>query len=342
MNLFFLKISIAIIVLVHIALRPCMAEDIIFMYNPFGRLKYDVIFEEYLRLHRPNAKFYSFKINPDNDEEMQQVIADIRKRQPSLIYIWGTLASLKIAGTIEDMEQKKGNYITDIPIVVMSVTQPAVVGLVRDLTNPGRNVTGISHIVPIPLQLDAIRRYRPFTKLGMVYNPLEPNSIWVRDVLTELAENNKFSLVAYPVSTDIRGNLQPESIPGLLKKIKTQGVDWLYLGPDAYVAGTHRKTVVDTCWDIKLPIFSTTAGPAIESKALLGLFVRHHHLGAHAGRKAKLILEGKNPATIPIETPQLFSLVVNMDAAEHLGMLPPTEMLDLAEIARPLTQGKMQ
>ena len=316
------------------------AEEKIFMYNPFGRLKHDDAFEEYLRLHRPNARFYNYKVNPDNEVEMQAVIADIRKQKPSLIYTWGTPTTLRIAGKIDDVAKRNGDYIYDIPIVFVSVTQPVTAGLVRNLENPNRNVTGTVHIAPIPLQLNTIRQYRPFTKLGMVYNPLEPNSLWVKEVLTDIATKEKFTLLAYPVPVNANGKLQPEAIPDLLRNIKSQGAEWLYLGPDAYVAGFQRKTVVDVCWDIGLPIFAVTEGPVSESKALLGLFVHHQHLGAHAARKAKLILEGKNPGSIPIDTPQQFSLVINMDAAEHYNMLPPAGMVDLADLARPLTQGK--
>jgi putative tryptophan/tyrosine transport system substrate-binding protein len=220
-------------------------EDTIFMYNPLRRLKHDDAFEEYLKIHRPNARFFWQKIDLDNEAAMRDVIADIRKRRPSLIYTWGTLATMRIAGKIEDVENGRGDHISDIPIVFVSVTQPAAVGIVRDLQHPRRNVTGVSHIVPIHMQLKAIREYRAFTKLGMVYNPLEPNSIWVRDRLLSMAPKEGFTLSAYPVPLDANKKLQPEGIPALLKTLKSEGAQWLYLGPDAYVAGAQRKVVVD-------------------------------------------------------------------------------------------------
>ncbi len=317
-------------------------EESIFMYNPLGRLKHDDAFEEYLKIHRPNAKFYFQKINLEDEGAMREVIADIRRRRPALIYTWGTLATLRIAGKIEDIEKGRGDHISDIPIVFVSVTQAAAVGIVRDLQRPGRNVTGVSHIVPLHMQIKAIREYRPFTKLGMIYNPLEPNSVWVRDNLLSMASKEMFTLISYPVPLDANKKLQPEAIPELLKAVKAEGAEWLYLGPDAYVAGAQRKTVVDVCYEIGLPIFAVTEGPVLESKALFGLFIKHQYLGAHAAQKAKLILEGKKPDSIPIETPQKFSMVINMDAAEHYGLMPPAGMVDLAEIARPLSQGKVK
>lgn len=317
-------------------------EDKIFMYNPLGRLKHDDAFEEYLKVHRPKASFYFQKLDLGNEVAMRQVLSDIRRLRPSLIYTWGTLATLRIAGKIEDIENKRGDYIDDIPIVFVSVTEPVTVGIVRNLQHPGRNVTGVSHIVPLHMQLKAIREYRPFTKLGMVYNPLEPNSIWILNSLLSMATKEGFTLIAYPVPLDASKKLQPEFIPSLLRTLKDKGAQWLYLGPDAYVAGTQRKVVVDVCYEIGLPIFAVTEGPVLESKALFGLFVKHQYLGAHAAQKAKLILEGKNPGSIPIETPQKFSLVINMDAAEHYKLLPPAGMLDLAEISRPLSQGKLK
>jgi len=316
--------------------------DEIFMYNHLNRLKHEDAFQEYLTIHRPNSRFEFHKINPDNDAEMRNIIIDIRKRKPSLIYTWGTLSTLRIAGKIEDIENGKGDYITDIPIVFVSVTQPVAVGIVRDLQHPGRNVTGVSHIVPLHMQIKTMREYRPFKKLGNIYNSLEPNSVWVRDTMAGMASKEGFQFISYSVPLDANKKLQPEAIPDLLKTLKSEGAEWLYLGPDSYVAGIQRKVVVDVCYEIGLPIFAATEGPVLESKALVGLFVKHQYLGAYAAQKAKLILEGKKPDSIPIDTPQKFSLIVNMDAAEHYGLLPPAGMLDLAETARPLTQGKIK
>lgn len=336
-----LKLAVASLGTPFAIARPDTTSDIrIFMYSPQGRTRVEEAFEEYLRIHRPDARFYFHDVVPADEALMHRAIEDIRRQRPTLVYTWGTLTTLRIAGRIEDIENGRGDHISDIPIVFASVTQPVAAGIVRECQHPGRNVTGISHIVPLEMQVKTIGAYRAFTKLGMIYNPAEPNSVWVRDGLFSVAHKAGFTLIAYAVPLDSTGKPQGAAIPSLLKAIKAEGATWLYMGPDAFIAGAQQRTqVVDVCYEIGLPIFAATEGPVKASKALLGLFIRHEHIGAHAARKAKLILEGRKPESIPIDTPQKFSLVVNMDAADHYGLMPPAGMLDLAETARPITQG---
>ncbi len=60
-------------------------------------------------------------------------------------------------------------------------------GLLRTLEDHGRNATGVSQVAPLPVQLNAIRAYRLFTRLGYLHNPAEPNSVPIRDRLKELS-----------------------------------------------------------------------------------------------------------------------------------------------------------
>lgn len=305
------------------------AHETIFMYNPFGSLKHDEAFEAYLKIHRPDTRFVHFKSNPADSSVMEQQFTQLSEARPNLIYSWGTPTTLAISGKIKD-----------IPIVFVSVSDPVAVGLVGKLAKPAGNLTGTINVAPLEMQLKTIRQYKDFQKLGMLYNPLEPNSLALLKKMQKLSKSQGFKLIAYPVA--LKAGVKepdPQSIPRILQEIQGQGAQWLYLGPDAYVAGVERKRVVDTCWDLRLPIFAATEGPVSESKALLGLFIEHRLLGEHTARKAKLILEGKSAGTIPIDSPAHVSLIINLDVAEHLNMLPPENLKYLAHIARPLSQG---
>ena len=74
------------------------------------------------------------------------------------------------------------------------------------------------------------------------------------------------------------------------------------------------------------------SGPG-SGAALTGLVSRYYSVGQLAGAKALVILvAGKSPAQVPVETLKRFSLLVNMQVARSLRLYPPIDMLNYAEV----------
>ena len=78
-----------------------------------------------------------------------------------------------------------------IPIVYAAVYDPVAVGVTA------RNSTGISCKVPMTSLLKYLRKLMPFTKLAIVYNESEPDSVRQAEELTQLE-----SSVRVPERTD--------------------------------------------------------------------------------------------------------------------------------------------
>lgn len=103
------------------------------------------------------------------------IIADIRKNPPDLVYTWGTGVTSRVAGKYDQVDPAQN--ITDLPVVFVMVSSPWKTGIAAPAGQTRPNVTGATHIAPLPAQIQAIRAYRPMTKLGVVYNSQEDNSI---------------------------------------------------------------------------------------------------------------------------------------------------------------------
>ena len=86
-------------------------------------------------------------------------------------------------------------HVTDIPVVFNIVADPVGAGLAPAFAATGRNLTGVSHLVPMADQLKAMQRFRQVTKLGVIYNVSEPNSRLAVAQLRGLAAQFKFQLV---------------------------------------------------------------------------------------------------------------------------------------------------
>ncbi len=258
------------------------------------------------------------------------LVAEARAMQVDLIYTWGTSVSLAVAGRHDQIDPKV--HVTDIPILFTMITSPEGSGLVKSRASSGRNITGTCHVVPTGQQLSAIRAYRRFQRLAIIYNPAEPNSIQIADELRAASKRDGFTLVERPAPLDAKDQPMASALPGLIDDLVRQKVELLYIGPDSFVAA-NRKLVTEMALARGLPTFSATEGPLRDGKALFGLVSGYENLGRLNAYKATQILQQRiAPSKIPVETLARFSYLVNMSVARSLNFYPPLRVVNYAEV----------
>jgi putative ABC transport system substrate-binding protein len=261
---------------------------------------------------------------------MQGFIDEIRATRPDLIYTWGTSVTLGVVGTWDAYDPAK--HITEIPVVFTLVAAPVLAKIVPDLKASRRNVTGVFHVAPTEAQIRAMASYRPFKSLGILYTPTEQNSVVVVDEVREVSKRLGFAVVAKPLKLDAAKRVTAEGAPEMIREMKEQKVDWLYLPPDSYLGTQAKAVIIPAAMENKLPTFASTE-QLMETGALTGLVSRYHSIGQFTAYKAEQILVHKVPASkIPIETLTRFSLQVRMDVAEQLSLPPPLPMFNYAEL----------
>ncbi|WP_298208936.1 ABC transporter substrate-binding protein [Acidovorax sp.] len=286
-------------------------------------------FTSYLQRQDVPVRYVNIRFSGKADD-IPDLRSRVRAANPDLIYVWGTPTSLALAGRYD---QPAGNPIRDIPIVFTEVTDPVGAGLIPALEKPARNVTGVSHVAPLPVQLNAIRAYRPFAKLGYLHNPVEPNSAIIRDRLKELAKTQNFEVVEAALPLLPSGAPDPGQIAPQVKDLAERGADILYVGPITFLAFTHRDAVTAAALDNKLPTFCATESIVRKSGCMFGLFSNGSNIGRYAASMARQILvEKKAPQDIPASTLQRFSLLINMRTVQALGLYPPMLLLNVAEV----------
>jgi putative ABC transport system substrate-binding protein len=211
------------------------------------------------------------------------------------------------------------------------VTAPVAVRLVDGSGLSRRNITGTSHVVPVADQLKAMRTYRPFSRLAVLYNPAESNAVLTLEDLRDEARRQAFTLIEEPVPLR-NGQPDPQGLPAALERIAAKDPQFLYLGPDSFIMA-NIGAVTSRAVALGLPTFSAVEPPLRTGSALFGLVSRYYNLGRLTAHKAVQILrEGRPPGTIPVETLSRFSLVIRMDVAQRLSFYPPLSMLDYAEL----------
>lgn len=264
--------------------------------------------------------------------KVPRLIAEARAMKADLIYTWGTPVTLAVAGREGAVDPAL--HVTDIPVVFTMVAAPQSAGLVKSLASSGRNITGASHVVPTDQQLSAIRAYRRFDRIAIIYNPAEPNSVLNVRELRKAAAGGRFQLVEQPVPLDAKGLPRPSELPRLVAELAAQHVQLLYIGPDSFLAA-QRATLTNAALEQRLPTFSATEIPIRDGKALFGLVSGYENVGRLTAYKAAQILQRHvAPAAIPIETLARFSYLVNMSVAAQLDLYPPLRVINYAELIR--------
>jgi putative ABC transport system substrate-binding protein len=286
-------------------------------------------FQDYFTARRIPVQITFRDLNRDASR-MPGFIEEIRRTKPDLIYTWGTSVTLGVVGTYDGVDPQQN--ITDIPVVFTLVAAPVLAKIVRDLKNPGRNVTGVFHVAPTEAQVRAMASYRPFKSIGILYTPTEQNSVVVVEEVREVSKRMGFSVIAKPLKLDANKKVTSEGAPEMVRELKQQKAEWLYLPPDSYLGTQAKAVIIPAAMAEGLPTFASTE-QLMETGALTGLVSRYHSIGQFTAYKAEQILVNKVPASrVPVETLTRFALQVRMDVAEALKLPPPLPMFNYAEL----------
>jgi putative ABC transport system substrate-binding protein len=262
--------------------------------------------------------------------KIREFVEEAKRDRPDLLYTFGTTVTLDTVGAIGTVDPKL--HIVDIPVVFNIVADPVGAKLATALAATGRNLTGVSHLVPMPDQLRVMQRFKTVKKLGVIFNPYEANSALAVEQLKNLNSQFQYELVAAALQTAPGQRVLPQDIGDAMKRLIAAAPDFIYLPSDSSLIG-QASMIVSAATAARIPVISATEGPIRDDGAFVGLVSNYSNAGAFAAHKAEQILTGKQTAgQVPIETLQRFALVVNMATALQLGIYPPLDLIRIAEL----------
>ena len=294
----------------------------------------EAAFRQYL-LHLGLQITFDVYSTGDDPARLPAILERLKAERPDLIYTTGTPTTLGIAGRFD--AGSDSGFVQDIPIVFTTVAEPIAAGIVGPGDPPVRdNVTGSSHIPPLDRQVETILTYRPVRTIGTVYNPAELNSALTVKALGSQLAGRGLDLIAVPVPLNADGLPEPEPVAGLVRGLARDGAEFLYIGPDTFIAARMGPAVTAAALDAGLPSFSTEEVCfQIAPGALVGLVSRRADQGVAAGYKAEqILLHGADPSQLPTDALAHFSLLVNVPVADARGLSPPMGLIQIAEFVR--------
>lgn len=251
-----------------------------------------------------------WRITP-NREELPGIAREFVENGVDLIIAGGTKAI-----------QAAKKETTTIPIVMTNSGDAVGTGLVASLARPGGNVTGSTQISP---QLSA-KRVQLLTEaipglshLAVLWNPDHPNTPRMfREVQAAVPD---FGLEL--ISLEVR-KPNPDFDAAFEEAISKRAGALLVLRDPLTIK--HQQRIAELAMDHRLPAMYETMN-FVEAGGLMLYGPSFRDLYRNAATFTDKILNGANPAEMPVQHPTTFELVVNQKAADAIGVTFPEPFL---------------
>ncbi len=286
-------------------------------------------FMDYLKRQNISVE-YTIRNCAQDRKKCREFVREIKLVKPDLIFTWGTAICEEIAGKID--APNKHEYIWDIPIVSLIVTDPVASKLIYSLEKPGRNITGVNHVAPVSSHLETMKTYMSkLKKVAALYNPAETNSVIMIKRIIKIKEKYNIDIKEYPIKLDENKKPIVSSIEENIAQIAQDGAEFIYMPADTFLS-VNMPLVSAISVKYKLPTFGSTESMFFDGHPLIGLLSKFYNVGLFGGLKAEQILiENKNPAKIPYEKLKNFSVLIAPDIFRAIEKYPPLEMFGYAE-----------
>ena len=257
-----------------------------------------------------------YRFADDNTTHLPELASDLVRHQVRVIATMGSALAARAAKDVTNA----------IPIVFGFGADPVKLGLVTSLNRPGGNVTGVVSLSNelFGKQVGMLHDLLPQAlRFGVLTTPRSVNNeTIVRD--TQAAASRLGLAVEI---LDVRNSADIDAVfVRLHDENRLQGLlvtnDPLFIARRVQLAILAARFAVPTIYPFR---------PQTEAGGLMSygpdLADRDRESGRYVGR----ILNGENPANLPVEQVNKFELVINVATAKALGLTFPTSMQSLAD-----------
>jgi putative ABC transport system substrate-binding protein len=212
-----------------------------------------------------------------------------------------------------------------IPIVFVTGDDPVESGLVKSLSRPGGNMTGITLISNVlgSKQLGLLRELVPAaTSIAFLTGP--GNAVFARRV-----NDTKIAAEAIWQRVNVLNADTAGEIDTAFATIVQEKVDALVVVPDTFLI-SRRDQIVALAARYAVPtMYQFREYPLVGGLVSYGASLADQF--RQAGIYTGMILKGAKPADLPVLQPTKFELVLNLKTAKTLGLTLSPGFLALAD-----------
>jgi len=247
----------------------------------------------------------------------REFAAELVRLNVAAIVAWGTNAVAAAKRATDN-----------IPIIMLTGTDPIAAGLVNGFPRPEANVTGIGLVDGLEgKRLQVLKEAFPQLKrVAVVFNPERPGH---QDLLSQsrrAAATLGLDVRAFPV-------VRPEELKATFVEIKKARAHAVLILTDA-MYWAHRADIVRQAVNVGLPTIYPARDFAVVG-GLLSYSVNFNDMARRGTVYVSKILKGAKVSDLPLEQPETFELVINMQTAKTMGLkLPDAVLLHADELIR--------
>jgi len=212
-----------------------------------------------------------------------------------------------------------------IPIVFVTGGDPVAFGIVPNWLRPGENITGFGGgIVAIQARLEMLRNMAPRTKrVAFLRNPTNPIHAQIFRAVEQ--EGTRLGLALQEISV-----LDPTEFEGAYKAMQSKRLDALFVPGDAMFS-RERGALAGLAASVRLPaVYGDRLFP--DGGGLMSFSVDLVELCRRAGGHVDKIPRGARAGDLPVGEATKFDVVINVAAANSLGLKIPASLRERAEL----------
>ena len=276
------------------------------------------------------------------DAKLPALVAELIAKKVSVIFTAGGLPPAQTAKAAT----------STIPIVFVSGNDPVEFGLVKSLSRPEANLTGISMVASSlgPKQLSLLRDLVPkASTFGLIINPENPNAKALTDTLLTASQSLgvRLDLTAAQVVTvaekvgktfclapSIHPALRHDPVPrreldAAFDAAAARKAQGLVVANDLLLR-IHTDQIVTLAARHSIPVIYPYR-QFVDGGGLMsyGTSLKHSH--RQGAVYLTQILNGAKPADLPVQQVTKFELFINMKTAKALGIAIPSGMIAIAD-----------
>jgi putative tryptophan/tyrosine transport system substrate-binding protein len=251
----------------------------------------------------------------EGDYDMFPALAEAMVKNNDAIIVATTISAVRAA-------QLASNK---IPIVMASIIDPVGAKLVESLARPGGNTTGTANLAEdvntklVELMQDLLPKVN---KAGVLLNPANPLNPVILAKLEKLLGAQ--AVQVYPAETRSR-----QEFDSAFAALERERPGALFIMPD-FLLLDARERIAALALRYRIPVI-TNQPEYTDAGALISYGPSRRAVYRRSAYYVKRILDGANPADLPVEQPTQMELSINLKTAKELGISIPYGFLSRAD-----------